>query len=827
MKKKMVLVLTFTLLFSAIFNINLEPVIAASSRAWKSNMEDKADGFPIDEMLTLEFEEEIEVNQNRIKLYDSATLEGQRIIVKHDKNRLEIKVVDGLSPSSRYNLIIAKDAIYSTRGDALLKEEQNIVFTTAGGTNGNGQANDDNNGKDKGNEDKSKAGWWRATVNDKDKDVPVDKRITLLFDGPVRLGSGRIILYNDDTFDQVGIDLVPDKVDGDKVHINLERDLKYSTPYRLILDGDSILDLQGNPIFQERVSISFTTEKEPDKDKGEDEEDKKEQTPGQQFGQIAGQLSGYKDFLNGKRNDWARALPSDRNIINDYKLNREGADYRESFLIDFREGFMKGYEEAFRKENFGIILGSYTDGAGYGQFFGNLLGEVDGRRDFYNDRTNDWTRWLPSDRDIIDEYSLHSDSDAYSDSFLYAFKNAYKESYIRSFRATNVDDKRLVKENGINHGQTVGRLAGETQGRLDYMAGKDNDWRANLPTDDFLIKENNLLREHVEYMEGFLTGYKEGYREAYVTTFQAENLEASIGNLKTTYLSMEGGQATSYDNAMSLVLEPGSLYVDTAITIGKLNETSHLVTNDYIIPVTASYNVKVQNTSNNIMNLRRPLILEFEYYGTETAGIYELRDGKWYYLHSTIDGNKISTSINSKQYAGGTYMVIIDERYEAMDDIAGHWAVKHIETYLKRNYIIGYPDRTFRPYQSITRAEFVTILDRLYNWPALMPNIYVGSHFVDSNVFEGFADSIHRATALGYIRGYDDGTFRPHVSISYQEVEWLMERIAGQANFKWEKIADRILEEYYVRSRSYNSMQNYISRGEVVYLLYLIEEGLL
>ena len=123
--------------------------------------------------------------------------------------------------------------------------------------------------------------------------------------------------------------------------------------------------------------------------------------------------------------------------------------------------------------------------------------------DFHNGRTNSWKRWLPSDRDITREYGLSKDNSEYSRSFVDAFKEAYKESYIKAFRETNVEGNKIIKEEGVSHGRTIGGLAGETQGRLDYMAGKDNNWRSNLPTDRVLIETYNLTREHAEYMEGF------------------------------------------------------------------------------------------------------------------------------------------------------------------------------------------------------------------------------------------------------------------------------------------------------------------------------------
>lgn len=44
---------------------------------------------------------------------------------------------------------------------------------------------------------------------------------------------------------------------------------------------------------------------------------------------------------------------------------------------------------------------------------------------------------------------------------------------------------------------------------------------------------------------------------------------------------------------------------------------------------------------------------------------------------------------------------------KTMRDIEGHWAKAAIETSIAKGYIDGYEDQTFRPDQSVTRAEFV------------------------------------------------------------------------------------------------------------------------
>ena len=44
------------------------------------------------------------------------------------------------------------------------------------------------------------------------------------------------------------------------------------------------------------------------------------------------------------------------------------------------------------------------------------------------------------------------------------------------------------------------------------------------------------------------------------------------------------------------------------------------------------------------------------------------------------------------------------------NDISGHWAENTILKWQKENKIKGYTDGTFRPNQTITRAEFVQLL---------------------------------------------------------------------------------------------------------------------
>lgn len=84
---------------------------------------------------------------------------------------------------------------------------------------------------------------------------------------------------------------------------------------------------------------------------------------------------------------------------------------------------------------------------------------------------------------------------------------------------------------------------------------------------------------------------------------------------------------------------------------------------------------------------------------------------------------------------------------------------------VKMGILNGYPDGTLKLENNITRAEFCSLIIRM-----------VGKNQVPlTNKFSDIKEShwaygvINRAAELGYLRGYEDGTFRPSNNITYAE----------------------------------------------------------
>lgn len=102
------------------------------------------------------------------------------------------------------------------------------------------------------------------------------------------------------------------------------------------------------------------------------------------------------------------------------------------------------------------------------------------------------------------------------------------------------------------------------------------------------------------------------------------------------------------------------------------------------------------------------------------------------------------------------------------------------EEYLKaqsnpshQSYILGYPDQTFRPERSISRAEMAALLSRVGAGTQTNATVF---GFADLQVDHWANEAIQEATAEGLINGYPDGTFAPEQSITRAEMAAIVSR---------------------------------------------------
>ncbi|MDF2961673.1 MAG: hypothetical protein K0S39_3408, partial [Paenibacillus sp.] len=102
---------------------------------------------------------------------------------------------------------------------------------------------------------------------------------------------------------------------------------------------------------------------------------------------------------------------------------------------------------------------------------------------------------------------------------------------------------------------------------------------------------------------------------------------------------------------------------------------------------------------------------------------------------------------------------------EEAKDIKGHWAESQLKAWIDKGYIQGYSDGTVKPDNSITRAEFMTIVNRSFGFK---DKSEVKAKDVDPKGWE--YEQVAIALKAGYISGYEDGTVKPGNNVSRQEV---------------------------------------------------------
>lgn len=114
---------------------------------------------------------------------------------------------------------------------------------------------------------------------------------------------------------------------------------------------------------------------------------------------------------------------------------------------------------------------------------------------------------------------------------------------------------------------------------------------------------------------------------------------------------------------------------------------------------------------------------------------------------------------------------IFTDKNSFTDVETDRWSNKAVSTMANGGYVKGYQDGTFRPEDFITRAEFATIASRF-----LEDKTAVRANF--SDISGHWAEEYVKLVAgNGWVNGYEDGTFKPDSYITRAEAMAIINRI--------------------------------------------------
>lgn len=128
---------------------------------------------------------------------------------------------------------------------------------------------------------------------------------------------------------------------------------------------------------------------------------------------------------------------------------------------------------------------------------------------------------------------------------------------------------------------------------------------------------------------------------------------------------------------------------------------------------------------------------------------------------------KIALTVNQIPEETGLEIDVADK-----GDVSA-WAANIVATAMKKGILVGYGDGTIRPKQVVTREEMVAMFIRALGVQADSKN----TNFSDVDAEAWSAAYVAAASDLGFVQGYEDGTFRPVNNITRAEAFVICYRI--------------------------------------------------
>lgn len=107
-----------------------------------------------------------------------------------------------------------------------------------------------------------------------------------------------------------------------------------------------------------------------------------------------------------------------------------------------------------------------------------------------------------------------------------------------------------------------------------------------------------------------------------------------------------------------------------------------------------------------------------------------------------------------------------------INDINGHWASEDLSKWVEKGILQGYENGMIKPDSNITRAEFITLVNKVFGFYELSQK-----QFLDVDNTKWFSDEILKARASGYIAGYENNVFKPENYITRQESVVIMAKV--------------------------------------------------
>ncbi|MDQ0902045.1 InlB B-repeat-containing protein [Paenibacillus sp. V4I7] len=248
------------------------------------------------------------------------------------------------------------------------------------------------------------------------------------------------------------------------------------------------------------------------------------------------------------------------------------------------------------------------------------------------------------------------------------------------------------------------------------------------------------------------------------------------GNVNLKDIVMVSIPAGATDQELILTLEQvlviQNLLTEKDVPVSPIYEILKSFTENFLKPVTLTIAFDPASLKSN----QTPAIFYFDEMNKEWV---EVAGGK-------INGAYITVKVDHfTKFAVFAVEQASDESAKGQpgdiqfSDISGHWAGANIKQAVNGGIVTGYPEGTFKPDATVTRAEFAVMLMN-----TLKPQGEGAAlAFTDTAAIGSWArKAVAQAKQAGIINGYEDGSFRPDAQMTRAEMAVMMANALNQSN---------------------------------------------
>ncbi|WP_206669721.1 InlB B-repeat-containing protein [Paenibacillus luteus] len=386
------------------------------------------------------------------------------------------------------------------------------------------------------------------------------------------------------------------------------------------------------------------------------------------------------------------------------------------------------------------------------------------------------------------------------------------------YNASRVTDDGI--ETTVSHFSTYGVLADTTapnQVTITLSAKTANSIELHLAANDdsgvakyMIYRDGTLIVETAEstYVDTGLSASK-----TYTYTAKAVDMLGNISNASESMIVATSGDGGGSYNPGSPVTDSKVTSTDGNLTLpaGKVGEVSlgdeikivipaHATRKELELRINKVTNIQALIMSKDVLlspvfeivknfteNFDKPVTLSLKFISNSLKGnekpvvfYYDELKKEWIKVGGTVSGSNITVDVNHvAKYAVFAVADAAPPATVSFSDIAAHWAQASIKQAVSAGIVSGYPDGTFKPGRTVTRAEFTVMLMNALQLQLDGAELT----FSDSSKIGSWAQkSVAQAVNAGIINGYEDGSFRPNAEITRAEMTVMIAKALNLAD---------------------------------------------